>query len=401
MQVKKVSHQDQLKRMQLKILVAKLSNGVYVMPGGMWSKSMDRGDPCIDDRAVIETSIRWVRQQCGIDLGLCSGWAKVSQFNYRTHDNHGLLEIRTVVLLPCVSDLIPSKDMWDSIRKSIMAEAGALDEKNPNVKKWIDQKSSWFLALNKQKIGRLDTQKLREELKMRGLSTIGDTSTLKLRLYRATKSTNNFKVFLPKEPSIIVGHPHGEIKDAYLGTSIESRDTKACGQWSGYEFLTLREISSQCKNSFFSSLNNTKSDDMLRVSFETYVIGMQMRELMQRYHGRQLLEMLRSCHKKVLNRSSVKATGYGHAKEEVVPLSHFIINDRWLRALQFFDMEGKGYTKKASLEHILTITCRSEKLSVGEIRCMLDLCRTARMEISLTWLYYLINLAKKRTTTDN
>ena len=90
--------------------------------------------------------------------------------------------------------------------------------------------------MNKQKIGRLDTQKLREELRMRGLSTIGDTSTLKLRLYRATKSTNNFKVFLPKEPSIIVGHPHEEIKDAYLGTSIESRDTNACGQWSGYEF---------------------------------------------------------------------------------------------------------------------------------------------------------------------
>ena len=45
--------------------------------------------------------------------------------------------------------------------------------------------------MNKQKIGRLDTRNWRG-IKMRGLSTIGDTSTLKLRLYRATKSTNNF-----------------------------------------------------------------------------------------------------------------------------------------------------------------------------------------------------------------
>ena len=35
-----------------------------------------------------------------------------------------------------------------------------------------------------EKIYRLDTNGLREELKLRGLSTVGDDSSLKLRLFR-------------------------------------------------------------------------------------------------------------------------------------------------------------------------------------------------------------------------
>ena len=61
-------------------------------------------------------------------------------FNYRTNDKHGLLEIRTVVLLPSVSDLIPTKSSWNSMRDSIVEEAGTLDNTNPNVKKWREEK---------------------------------------------------------------------------------------------------------------------------------------------------------------------------------------------------------------------------------------------------------------------
>ena len=137
MKVEKVLPKDQLEMPCFQILMAKLSNGIYSLPGGKWSKSQDKGDPCIDDRNLIETCIRCTKYQSGIDLTLCTEWVKVSQFNYRTYDKDGVLEVRTVILLPNVTDLIPSMDIWNKIRGYILKDAGgkySLNEKKSKCK---------------------------------------------------------------------------------------------------------------------------------------------------------------------------------------------------------------------------------------------------------------------------
>ena len=111
--------------------------------------------------------------------------------------------------------------------------------------------------------------------------------------------------------------------------------------------------------------------------------------------------MLRIFQKDILNGPSVKTTGNAHAKEELVTRADFSINDRWLRALQFFDSEGKGHIEKATLEHILTITCRSEKLSVGEIRYMLGLLPdSGKGNFAYVALRLRQSHKKKKSTTD-
>ena len=83
-----------------------------------------------------------------------------------------------------------------------------------------------------------------------------------------------------------------------------------------------------------------------------------------------------------------------------MPHADVSINDRWLRALQFFDSEGKGHVEKASLEHILTITCRSEKLSVGEIRSMLGVLPDSGKG-NFAYVALRLHQSHKKKSTDN
>jgi hypothetical protein len=386
MKVQKVLPKDQLEMPSFKLLLAKLSNGIYSLPGGAWSKSLDKGDPCIDDRSLIETCIRCTKYQSGIDLALCTEWVKVSQFYYRTYDKSGVLEVRTVVLLPNVSDLIPSRNLWGEIREYILKDSGginSLKETNPKVKKWVEERGQWHVALSKKKIYRLDLDGLREELRMRSLSTVGDESSLKLRLFRATKNTNNFKVHLPRESSIIVGRPHDELEldfRVYGNDAKEGDDlNKLSVQWVGFEFLSLKEISLHCKNSFFSSLNSNHSQKMSRQAFETYVIGKQLKELLHRYYGSELLEMLRTYYEELLdketaeepiNNGSSSPISNNKNKEADLKLK---LNKTCFEALQFFDEDGRGQLDTSYIEYILTSCSRSEKMSIGEIRHLVGL----------------------------
>ena len=64
-------------------------------------------------------------------------------------------------------------------------------------------------------------------------------------MFRATKNTNNFKVHLPRESSIIVGRPHDELEldfRVYDNDAKEGDDlNKLSVQWVGFEFLSLKE----------------------------------------------------------------------------------------------------------------------------------------------------------------
>jgi hypothetical protein len=66
---------------QLRFLVGK-RKGNLLLPGGGWVPSLDGANPATDERVLINTVIRSVREMCQLDLSQCTKWRRLYEIHY-------------------------------------------------------------------------------------------------------------------------------------------------------------------------------------------------------------------------------------------------------------------------------------------------------------------------------
>jgi hypothetical protein len=53
-----------------------------VLTGGLWSASLDGGDPASDANVLVKTAIRHFKEKFAVDLSSCDEWTKICDIHY-------------------------------------------------------------------------------------------------------------------------------------------------------------------------------------------------------------------------------------------------------------------------------------------------------------------------------
>lgn len=269
---------------RLQVLVSEVQfDGGRMLPGGLWSKELDGGDPSLEDRDLIATVVRCTKAICGVDLAPCARWIKLMEFKYDNYGSGGYDETRSIVFTVDWTVVVPTPGMWAETRGEIMDIDRARSAEQRQSRK------RWKTALTKADILIMDGRQLRKELGSLGMETAGDNNELKLRLHRATKRTNSIKQTLPVLPSILISQPtEAAIKRTGwhrhrlvpLATLLSIRMKTKLGK--GLEEST---VYGGTKRLGMSGIHKT---------FEVYAVAQMLDELITRDQGRQLLLQLQS-----------------------------------------------------------------------------------------------------------
>ncbi|XP_005155588.1 cell cycle and apoptosis regulator protein 2 isoform X3 [Danio rerio] len=95
----------------LKFLIVD-SGGEQRLPGGHWSPEADGANPAKDSLTLVNTAVRCLKEQAGLDLSACTQWYKMAELRYLSGD-----KVETVVvLMPDVWNLVPSEEEWASLQ---------------------------------------------------------------------------------------------------------------------------------------------------------------------------------------------------------------------------------------------------------------------------------------------
>ncbi|XP_062111555.1 protein SHORT ROOT IN SALT MEDIUM 1 [Humulus lupulus] len=81
--------------------------------GGPW-KSVDGGDPSVDDTSLTHTAQRYAKEIAQLDLQNCQHWNRFLEIHYDRVGKDGLFSHKevTVLFLPDLSECLPSLDAW-------------------------------------------------------------------------------------------------------------------------------------------------------------------------------------------------------------------------------------------------------------------------------------------------
>lgn len=311
---------------RLKIFTSKVQfEDGRMLPGGIWSRELDGGDPTIDERDLLETAIRCTKEFCGVDLSSCSRWVKLAQFVYDDFQEDSD-EIRSVIFATSLPQAVPKSAQWENFKSDIVRL------------KCGERADRWKLTLGKDDINKMDGTQLRTELKKIGLPTVGANAELMLRLYRATKRTNLLKQELPSRPSLVIAQPIDGCAEKF--------------GWHGHELLSLGSLLRMYKklggsethpkyNSGGSSSSagcqlypaDVKFDmDGEQKTFEAFFCMLLLNELLSRDYCHVLLGVL-DCF---------------HAQEGRVE-----VGDDAVLALKFFDHLSSGYLDYGVIENAI------------------------------------------------
>lgn len=96
----------------LKFAVLKKDRSLMAI-GGPWD-AVDGGDPSIDDSSLIQTILRYAKDQSHLDLQNCQHWNRFLEIHYDRIGKDGLFSHRevTVIFVPDLSDCLPSLNVW-------------------------------------------------------------------------------------------------------------------------------------------------------------------------------------------------------------------------------------------------------------------------------------------------
>ncbi|KAF4396755.1 hypothetical protein F8388_004723 [Cannabis sativa] len=85
----------------------------FMAIGGPW-KSVDGGDPSVDDTSLIHTAQRYAKDVAQLDLQNCQHWNRFLEIHYDRIGKDGLFSHKevTVLFLPDLSECLPSLDAW-------------------------------------------------------------------------------------------------------------------------------------------------------------------------------------------------------------------------------------------------------------------------------------------------
>ncbi|KAF4394795.1 hypothetical protein F8388_015701 [Cannabis sativa] len=85
----------------------------FMAIGGPW-KSVDGGDPSVDDTSLIHTAQRYAKDVAQLDLQNCQHWNRFLEIHYDRLGKDGLFSHKevTVLFLPDLSECLPSLDAW-------------------------------------------------------------------------------------------------------------------------------------------------------------------------------------------------------------------------------------------------------------------------------------------------
>lgn len=95
----------------LKFLIVD-SGGELRLPGGHWSPKADGANPAKDSLTLVNTAVRCLKEQTGLDLSACTQWYKMAELRYLSGD-----KVETVVvLMPDVWNLVPADEEWVNLQ---------------------------------------------------------------------------------------------------------------------------------------------------------------------------------------------------------------------------------------------------------------------------------------------
>ncbi|KAL5249259.1 hypothetical protein ACHWQZ_G018199 [Mnemiopsis leidyi] len=100
--------------------------------GGTWSAEHDGADPENNPQTLINTAIRNVKSQLGLDLSYCKTWYKICEVHYhRVNDKRNTEEHveKTVMYLPSIWDCQPSQEDWDILKRPVYKTPAPAEEK--------------------------------------------------------------------------------------------------------------------------------------------------------------------------------------------------------------------------------------------------------------------------------
>ncbi|XP_050976145.1 cell cycle and apoptosis regulator protein 2 isoform X2 [Labeo rohita] len=89
------------------------NGGELRLPGGHWSPKADGANPVKDGSTLVNTAVRCIKDQTGLDLSACTQWHKMAELRYLSGDKMETV----VILMPDVWNLVPAEDDWAKLRQ--------------------------------------------------------------------------------------------------------------------------------------------------------------------------------------------------------------------------------------------------------------------------------------------
>ncbi|MCO5553528.1 hypothetical protein L7F22_007050 [Adiantum nelumboides] len=97
----------------LRFVVFRKERSALMAFGGTWDKTLDGGDPAINESALIHTAIRCTRDATQLDLTGVLSWNRIMEVHYdRVRDNNSTYKEIAVFLIPDLSGCLPTLNSW-------------------------------------------------------------------------------------------------------------------------------------------------------------------------------------------------------------------------------------------------------------------------------------------------
>jgi hypothetical protein len=333
-------------RDRVSFLMSKTKQRGCFLPSGLYSKTLDGGNPTVNDQDLIETAIRTTKSLCGLDLSKCKQWIKFCSFIYDDGSAGG--KTTSVVFVPDIWNTVPSEMEYEKIKTEYTtqwslgssvgsAAVGESGNKTTKTTKTItgilknssSSSSSSSGPKDTLNVKQMKVSELRAALSKRSLSTKGIKDVLQKRLLdqlsvdEQQQQQPNPKTVddalapppLPDSRCLFVLHPSKQVLNTY-------------GQDLTHHASTLSYLLKQSNGKLVKE----------RSSFETNVVARMFDEYLQHKFGNNIYNAL------VTNRNVEGGESDGTARYDV------------LSSLKYFDTNGQGCLDKNSVTRLIHFT---------------------------------------------